>query len=710
MAGPGSARILRPGRNCWRVERAERAGFIIDGAAYFTAIAEAFEQARHSIVLVGWDVDGRICLRPGDPPVHMGPLLAACVEARPDLHAWVLGWDFSPIYWLERDPLLRLRFAFGSSDRVHFAYDDRAPPGGSQHEKLVVIDDALAFCGGLDLCDVRWDTPEHKADDARRVDVHDKGYRPHHDVQIAVDGEAAAALGELVRERWRLATGETIPPVHDRTARPWPQSICVDLRDVDVGISRTRPGQGDAPGIREVEQLWIDSIRAARESIVIENAYFTSRTVADELDRRLAQSDVEAVLVTPQEGSGWMEEVTMGVLRDECLSNVIHRHDAKRFAVVTPWLPPANAGEPPVSLNLHSKVCIVDDGFVRIGSANLTNRSMGLDSECDLAIEANGREDVALAIAGLRNRLLAEHLDTTPERVADKIAARGRIAAAIESLSHGERCLKPYEPSPSPLADELLPDAELVDPPRPISGRMVGRWLTRSGPDGGKGRRWRWAGVAWWTTLVALLVVARLAGWIDAERLLHLVEATRDAPVLALLGIVGAFVVGGLMFVPVTLMIALCGALFGPWLGLAYALCGAFGGALVFHVLGRTVGHPLIDALAGPRLRRRLRDVARRGLVAVAVLRMLPIAPHVVVGLAAGAARVSLRDYMLASMLVMTPGAFALVLVGDQVTGGRATAWTAVAIVAGLAAVITTGIVLAKRWMSRNPDVDFAPG
>lgn len=228
--------------------------------------------------------------------------------------------------------------------------------------------------------------------------------------------------------------------------------------------------------------------------------------------------------------------------------------------------------------------------------------------------------------------------------------------------------------------------------------------------DDSKGRRWRWAGLAWWTALIASLVVARILGWIDAERLLRLVEATRDAPLVALLGVVAVFVLGGLMFMPVTLMIALCGALFGPWLGLAYALAGAFSGAVAFHVLGRSVGQPLIDALAGPQLRRRLRDVARRGFIAVAVLRMLPIAPHVVVGLAAGAARVSLLDYMLGTMVVMTPGAAALVLVGDQVTGGRTTAWTTMALVAGLAAIVVVGVVLAKRWMASNPEDDNPHG
>src|SRR5581483_3063816 len=72
-------------------------------------------------------------------------------------------------------------------------------------------------------------------------------------------------------------------------------------------------------------------------------------------------------------------------------------------------------------LNVHSKLMIVDDAFVRIGSANLNNRSMGIDTECDLALESMGYARVQQGIVGLRDRLLAEHLGTTPQNVAQAV-------------------------------------------------------------------------------------------------------------------------------------------------------------------------------------------------------------------------------------------------------------------------------------------------
>ena len=51
----GHVSILQPGRNCWRVEEARRASFLIDGDAYFSAFRAAATRAQHSIMILGWD-------------------------------------------------------------------------------------------------------------------------------------------------------------------------------------------------------------------------------------------------------------------------------------------------------------------------------------------------------------------------------------------------------------------------------------------------------------------------------------------------------------------------------------------------------------------------------------------------------------------------------------------------------------------------------
>ena len=152
-----------------------------------------------------------------------------------------------------------------------------------------MIDDALAFSGGLDLTTRRWDTREHRLDDPRRVDLAGVPYPPFHDVQAMVDGKAAAALAELARMRWTHGACERAPPIRP-TGDPWPQSVTPDLTDIDVGIARTSPALDDESEIREVEALFFDMVDRAERCIYIENQYLTSQRFAE----RLAQPDDRA--------------------------------------------------------------------------------------------------------------------------------------------------------------------------------------------------------------------------------------------------------------------------------------------------------------------------------------------------------------------------------------------------------------------------------
>src|SRR5204863_3831508 len=164
------------------------------------------------------------------------------------------------------------------------------PFGASHHQKIVVIDDALAFAGGLDLTIRRWDTPAHHAHDPRRVDPTGRPYPPAHDIQMMVDGEAAAALGELARTRWHVATGRTPPAPLPATARGtdlWPEATAPDARDAPVGIARTMPAFRDEPAVQEVVAFATQSIASARRFIYIENQYLTSASVGAALARRL---------------------------------------------------------------------------------------------------------------------------------------------------------------------------------------------------------------------------------------------------------------------------------------------------------------------------------------------------------------------------------------------------------------------------------------
>ena len=96
---------------------------------------------------------------------------------------------------------------------VRFGFDDHHPVGASHHQKIVVVDDQLAFCGGIDLTGHRWDTSAHRPDEPARKTPLGKAYGPYHEVQAMVTGPAAASLGVLARDRWRALGAERMPSV-----------------------------------------------------------------------------------------------------------------------------------------------------------------------------------------------------------------------------------------------------------------------------------------------------------------------------------------------------------------------------------------------------------------------------------------------------------------------------------------------------------------
>lgn len=223
------AQLLQPGLNCWRVENTHRLAPIVDAAAYFRLVRDALLRARHSVLFIGWEFDTRIKLDPSTPlpglPDKLGAFLSALIDRRPGLQVRVLQWNLGLVGTLVRGttPLYLLNWI--SRKRFDFRLDSAHPPGAAHHQKIVVIDDALAFCGGIDMTDDRWDTRAHKDDDPHRVRPSGRSYGAFHDVTMAVDGAAAKALGDLARERWRRATGEKVEPAASADPDLWPADL-----------------------------------------------------------------------------------------------------------------------------------------------------------------------------------------------------------------------------------------------------------------------------------------------------------------------------------------------------------------------------------------------------------------------------------------------------------------------------------------------------
>lgn len=460
--------LLRPGHNCWRVDTARRATMLVDGSAYFAALRDALERARRSVFVLGWDFDGDVVLDPsgsGAPARPLRELFPALLDERPELHVRILIWGFSVVYGQSQGLPPSLDPSWPDHPRLHYRVANDHPLGASHHEKVVCIDDALAFCGGMDLTALRWDEPTHDPDHPARVDARGRPYRPLHDVQLAVDGDVASSLSVMARTRWYEVTGERVAPADGGDA--WPERLAVHLRDVPVGIARTVPARGDLAAIHEAEHLILDGLDAAREYVYVESQYLTSSAVGERIASLLERpGGPQIVVVTRQRSSGWLERVAMGENRTRLLRRLAA---ADREGRLRAYYPVARDGEGQEQLiDVHSKLMAVDDRLLKIGSSNMSNRSMGVDSECDLAIEARDgptRE----ALRGLTFGLLAEHLGRSPQEVATEVGRAGLIAAVerLDGTESRRRLVRFAVDESGPR--EPLPGSFLVDPEEPLT-------------------------------------------------------------------------------------------------------------------------------------------------------------------------------------------------------------------------------------------------
>ena len=662
--------ILSLSRNVWRIERATRFAMLIDAAAFFSAVRQAALQAHHSILIMGWDLDSRTRLvgesgEPDDPfPAELGAFLSALVRRRPGLKVRLLLWDYSLLYATEREPFPLAALQWKTPPGVTFSLDSEVPPGASQHQKIIVIDGCLAFSGGLDLTIRRWDTPKHEVANRWRVDPTGASYRPFHDVQAMVDGDAARALSEIAEERWKRATADDKPAFNHAAHDVWPGAVTADFQDVGVGISRTHPRIEDAAEVREVERLFLDSIDAAEHSIYIENQYFTSSLVAERLVKRMREKpDLAVLLVGPQNYEAWVEARTMRNGRIRFMRTFTEGGLQDRIKLLFPHV---ESGGKSTDTMVHSKVMVVDDTLLRIGSANINNRSMGTDTECDLVIEARDARQ-RKQITEIRNRLIADHSGLAPSEVGQAFHSTPGLLAAcsFSARGHSLRYVDDGEPDPAEMVRYI---EGIADPERPIpldallSMEMSGRRAFFPLASAAK--------LATALTIVLGLTLAwnftPLSEFLDSKTI-EAAMAGFASSTWAPAYVVGAFMLGGLVAFPLILLIAGTAAAFGPVLGFAYAAAGSLASALLTYFLGVWLGRDTLESVLGPRLNRIRARIQRSGILAVAAVRLVPIAPFTIVNMVAGASGIALLHYMLGTALGLLPGLLMLSAISSQV-------------------------------------------
>ncbi|HVY33182.1 MAG TPA: phospholipase D-like domain-containing protein [Caulobacteraceae bacterium] len=465
---------LQTGKTCWRVEQAGRAAVLLDSGAYFAAAIAALHRARHSILLLGWGFDPRTRLTPDAEghehgPDELGALLRRLAAQRPELDIRVLIWKSAlPVSISQHFFPHRARWWFIGS-RVKFELDSAVPFGACHHQKVLVIDDAIAFSGSGDFGVDRWDSTRHLDVDQRRAMPGGARHGPRHEVMMLVDGDAARALGDLARQRWSDAGFKAPAPVAatDRDLErhdPWPSVIAPHWRDVPIAIARTEPAWRRNAEVREVEAMHLHNISRARRLIYLENQYFTSAPVAEALAARLAEPDgPEVVLVTSARSPSYFDRWTMDRTRWRLVERLMAADPFGRFRA---YCPHTSHGRPII---VHSKVAVIDDEILRVGSANLNNRSSGFDTECDLVLTAKTGSPEARAVRDFHARMVGHFLGLGgPAVEAAMDEAGGSLIGAIEQLNIGRHArLKPLQPVlMGPLA-QIIAAYHLGDPLTP---------------------------------------------------------------------------------------------------------------------------------------------------------------------------------------------------------------------------------------------------
>ena len=498
--------ILEPGKTCWVVSPVRSSGLLIDGRSYFRAFTEAAKAATRYLLIAGWQFDSDVSLlRGADREGERGPvrfldfLTSLCV-ARPELRVVILCWDYSPAYMHDREWFQELVFRRRSGGRVSFRFDDRHALGASHHQKFVVVDGALAFVGSMDFCHERWDDRSHALEHPGRlepsgVDV----YGPYHEVQAFVTGPAVAELRELFEARWRLAGGEDLElpePLADLPATIRPD---VRIAASEAGLSRTmaRTLIPEHPSVREIEALYRGAIASAESLIYIENQYFGSMAVYEALVRRLSEAGrprLQVVLVYPRDLLSLTESISMGASQNGMFRALRELAARSGHALGLYYSRSRGPGGAEKARYIHSKLLLVDDRFLTVGSANTNNRSMGLDSELNVSWEASGDEAPALVRSLRRARisLLAEHAGLRPREAVEKLADIDGLVERLDRLADipdGALRTRPVpagadekewpgmDPAGPILEEEVF---EAVAPPRIALWRSGIRRLTRA--------------------------------------------------------------------------------------------------------------------------------------------------------------------------------------------------------------------------------------
>lgn len=300
----------------------------------------------------------------------------------------------------------------GISEKLKVRIDSTAPTlTSAHHEKIVIVDNQIGFCGGLDLSRGKWDTSSHTYDNPLR----DTGSEPWHDVHLMVSGPVVWDLIYHFHQRWAFSESRST-----RSARK--------VKIVSNYAVRGKRGSMQAIALRTWRELdrqggiqawYAEMFRRATKSIYIENQFpFQNSFATNLLQKRLNdEKDLKVIIVSPMEPNlpgligSMIAKMSVNDVNDNLAA--LRRAGGERVKTYSLVSQHAAIGNKRKQIYVHSKVMIVDDRWVTVGSANIDKNGFRDSSELNIGIESQ-----KLA-RSLRIRLWREHLQDFTEDFCD---------------------------------------------------------------------------------------------------------------------------------------------------------------------------------------------------------------------------------------------------------------------------------------------------
>jgi phosphatidylserine/phosphatidylglycerophosphate/cardiolipin synthase-like enzyme len=366
---------------------------LIDGAEFLPRVADELAKAESHVHLTGWYFSPELALTRGEEPVTVRNLLGELAERIP---VRVLIWSGAPLplFRPSRGDVRSMVERFRRGTQIHCQFDSCVRQMHCHHEKTIVIDDRVAFVGGIDLTYDSGDPYDSQAHRAR-------GGIGWHDVGVRLEGPVVADVADHFRLRWHGATDEELPRALPRGA----------AGEIEAQIVRTIPEnvyERSLPkGDFSILESYVGAIRAAERFIYIENQFLWSPEIVELLAEKLRnppRDDFRMLVVLPVNANDGAD-VSRGQV-----AALIHADDGNaRFLACSIYARAGNLRDP---IYVHAKVAIVDDRWFTIGSANLNEHSLFNDSEVNVVIR-----DEPLA-RETRLRLWSEHLELPIDEIA----------------------------------------------------------------------------------------------------------------------------------------------------------------------------------------------------------------------------------------------------------------------------------------------------